>query len=81
MAEETMEQSPLWIPPTYQEEDSFKPSEYGLEDWRQAEEVLGHLVQMSMAFDNQALLLALWDAQDRAGIEVDRARRHALGAA
>lgn len=80
MTEETTEHYPLWIPPTYLEAGSFK-DEYSLEDWEQAEAALGSLVQMSMAFDNQALLLALWDAQDRASIEVDRARRRARGAA
>ena len=81
MTQETTKNYPLWMPPTYLKEGSFEPSQYSAEDWEQAEEALGHLIQMSMAFDNQALLLALWDAQDRARIEVDRARRGARGAA
>jgi hypothetical protein len=80
MTEETTEHYPLWIPPTYLEEGSFK-DEYSLEHWEQAEAALGNLVQMSMVFDSEALLLALWDAQDRAGIEVEKARRRARGAA
>jgi hypothetical protein len=80
MTEERTEHYPRWIPPTYLEAGSFK-DEYPLEDWEYAEAALGNLVQMSMAFDNEALTLALWDAQDRARMEVDRARRRARGAA
>jgi hypothetical protein len=80
MTEETTEHCPRWIPPTYLEEGSFKV-EYSLEVWRQAEAALVDLLQMSMRFDNEALHLALWDAQDRARIEVDRARLRARGAA
>jgi hypothetical protein len=80
MTEETTQHYPRWIPPTYLQEGSFK-DEYTPEDWEQAEAALGDLVQMSMALDNEPLTLALWDAQDRARIEVDRARRRARGAA
>lgn len=73
MTEAAMEQHPLWIPPTYLEEGSFE-DEYSFEDWRQAEMVIGDLLQMSMNFENEALLLALWDAQDRIEIEIKRAR-------
>jgi hypothetical protein len=71
-----MEQYPLWIPPTYLEEGSFE-DEYSFEDWHQAEMVIGDLVQMSMNFENEALLLALWDAKDRTEIELERARQRA----
>jgi cell division protein YceG involved in septum cleavage len=81
MTEETMEHYPRWIPPTYLEEGLFEPSEYSVEDWRQAEAALGDLVQMSLVLDNQALILALWDARDRVAVEVGRARRRARGAA
>jgi hypothetical protein len=76
MTEETTERYPLWMPPTYLEEGSFK-DEYSFEDWRQAEAALGDLVQMAMHFDNEALLFALWDAGDRARIEEKRARQRA----
>jgi hypothetical protein len=77
----TTEHYQRWIPPTYLEEGSFEPSQYSAEAWEQAEEALVRLVQMSMTFDNEALHLALWDAQDRARIELDGARRRARGAA
>ena len=81
MTEETTEHYPLWIPPTYVEEGLFEPSEYSLEDWRDAHDALGDLFQMAMSVDNKAFLLALSDAQDRVGIELEGARRRARGAA
>jgi hypothetical protein len=74
MTEAAMERYPLWILPTYLEEGSFE-DEHSLEDWQQAESVIGDLLQMSMNFENEALLLALWDAQDRTRIEIKRARQ------
>jgi hypothetical protein len=77
MTQETTKSYPLWIPPTYLEEGSFEPSQYSVEDWRQAEEAIGELVGMATAFDNQCLILALWHAQDRAKLEVERAKQRA----
>jgi hypothetical protein len=76
MTEATTEQYPLWIPPTYLEAGSFE-DEYSFEDWRQAESVIGDMLQMAMNFENEALLLALWDARDRTEIEIKRARQRA----
>jgi hypothetical protein len=58
----------LWLVP-----DLEQGPEYTEEEWREAKFLLGELIDLAANFANDALIVALWDAQIRADKALQRA--------
>lgn len=77
MTEYTDTHNALFIPETYEDEPG---PEGGVEEWERARFLLDQMMDLAANFESSELTLALWDAQERAGIALERARaRDAAG--